>query len=172
MNISFKGTTNHYSEFGQGEIQGQEGFYHTLTCTLNNEGKRKDLYEFGPILQEFPHSKIKSENNVLQIQVFNKLGPEDSVNIQESLEKFFAEKYNPQGDLILINGKPLAVGKNKLYIVEKIQNLAKTISEKRNAEFVNSKNGFDNPVKVKNIKFNADVIYKSAKNLIKRYAKY
>lgn len=172
MNISFKGTTNHYSEFGLDEAQGQEGFYHTLRCNLDNVGKSKDLYEFGPILQEFPPQKIKLENNVLQIQVFNKLRQEDSVNIQESLEKFFAEKYNPQGDLLLINGKPLAVGKNKLYIVEKIQNLAKTISEKRNAEFVNSKNGFDNPVTVKNIKFNADVIYKSAKNLIKKYAKY
>lgn len=172
MNISFKGTTNHYGEFGLDRVQGQEGLYHTLECTLNNKGKRKDLYEFGPILQEFPPPKYESDNNVLKIQVFNKLQPEDSANIQKSLDKFFAEKYNPEGDLILINGKPLIPSKNKMYIVEKIQNLAKSVLDKRNIEFVNSKGEFDSPLLVKNTKFNVNFIYKSTQNLLKKYAKY
>lgn len=171
MNISFKGTTNHYSEFSLSELQGQHSFCHTLTCTLNNEGPTKDLYEFEPILDEFSSTKVKSRNNVLKIQVFNKLAPEDAAGIQEGLDKFLANKYNPQGDLILINGKPLTVGKNKLYIIEKIQNLAKAISEKKKVKFVNSKEGFDSISRVQNVKLNASCIYKSAQNLIKRYAK-
>lgn len=171
MNISFKGTTNHNSEFSLSESQGRHGFCHTLTCTLNNDGPTKDLYEFEPVLDEFPSTKIKSRNNVLKIQVFNKLMPEDAAGIQEGLDKFLLNKYNPQGDLILINGKPLVVGKNKLYIVEKIHNLAKAVLEKKKIKFVNSKGVFDSPTRVQNVKFNADIIYKSAQNLLKKYAK-
>lgn len=197
MNISFTGTTNHASVLELNEKRGQHGLSHKLICTLDNNGKSRDLFEFGQILEEFPYKRNKTQNNVLIIEVFNKLSNKDLPELRNGIDFFLKNKYDPQTDLITINGKPLAVGKNKIYIIEKIGALAKAITEKRFVDFTTSREylqsedcirnilGDEASVKgndalkqirdflsVRNIKINADCISKSTQNLIKKLSKY
>lgn len=193
MNISFTGSHNHASVFSLSEIKGQSGFSHKLICTLDNEGKTRHLYNFEPLLDEYALTKNKAKNNVLIVEVFNKIKPIDILEIKNNLSAFFANKYNPQGDLILINGKQFIPAKNKLYISQKIEDLSSEIIKKRNIDFYLSKDYIEGEdcishilgenisidknqrfkfleeyLSIKNIKFNAECILKSMQNLTKK----
>ena len=197
MKVSFTGTTNHASVLELNERGGQQGLSHKLICTLDNSGKSRDLFEFGPILEEFPYKRNKTQNNVLIVEVFNKLSNKDLPELRSGIDFFLKNKYNPQADLITINGKPLPTAKNKIYIIEKIGALAKAIAEKSFVDFSTSKEylqsedcirnilgdeasvsrndalkQIQNFLSVRNIKINADCINKSAQNLIKKLSKY
>ena len=142
--IAFTGTGNHASSF---TVMGTEDskrkiVSHKILCTLNNNGT-KDAYDFENLLDEFKYSKKPEDKNKLVFEVINDISDKDiKIMSEKDLEKI-KEEYAPHCLGVRINGKPVNVFKNNLYIFKKLQNLANDISEIRPIDLLFQKKTLD-----------------------------
>lgn len=124
MNITFTGTEDHAATFSFiCKDDGSVDFVNTLTCTLNDEGK-KNLTELEPTLAEYKNPIIPRDSIVITAK--NKLSKANVRELNSNFNKFL-EKYNPHCDSITINGKEVIQSKNRKYIFKKLQELTEDI---------------------------------------------
>lgn len=127
MNVTFTGTENRAAKCEIGNNHQGHYIKNTFTCTPNNQGKR-DLYELEPVMDEFYPYGNRSGNKSIVVSVTNQLSDAELQELKKNFNSFIA-KYDPPGDIITINEKPVIQSKSRLYVFQKLQELADDINE-------------------------------------------
>jgi hypothetical protein len=133
MNIAFTGTNDHasLSTIMEAENSPRKIVSHKMLCILDNNGKKKDAYEFENLLDEFKYSKNPKDKNKIMIEVINDISEKDIGIILGQDEKKLKNEYKPNCLCVRINGKPVNIFKNNSYIFKKLQSLVNDIRDIR-----------------------------------------